>query len=159
MNSIANIFKLIISVSVISSLLLIFIDGTKLKDRVRFLSGVIILSLVLQILSPLVGELQKLITVFPSEDEAVQPSVDESKENVLKESARQMAIYLKSMLCGKFELPDEDVNVSVSLENENSSVKVKGVTVALTETHLNIASEISMYISSLMGTVCTVIEL
>ncbi len=159
MSNASGIFKLIILVSVISSLFLIFIDGTRIKERVRFLSGVIILSLILQMHSPLLSELEKLVNLFPSDEEIVTPSEDISKENILKESARQMAVYIKELVCGKFELPSEDVNVSVSLEIENDAVKVKGITLSLTETHLALSSEISKYVSSMMGTVCTVIEL
>ncbi len=159
MKNIEEIFKLIILVSVISSILLILIDGTKLKDKVKFLSGVIILSLIIQILSPLMTELEKLINIFPSDGDVFIPTESESEENILKESARQMAVYIKDLICGKFELPDNDINVSVSLENENGAVNIKGITVSITETHLSLSYEISNYVSSLMGTVCTVIEL
>ncbi len=160
MSNIAGIFKSIILVSIVSSLLLIFLDGNKLKDKVKFLSGVLIISLIIQMLSPLMNELQKLVNIFPSDGDYIdQPSDDISQETVLKECARQMSVYIKDMICGKFELTEDEIHVSVSLENKNGTVNVKGITVSITKTHLQLGHEISSYVSSLMGTVCTVIEL
>ncbi len=160
--NIASSFKALISLGIASAVVLMLFDSSRFRDRIKLLCGIMMLALIIQLLSPLTEEINKLVNIFPSEDkEDATPSDDmyESEENVIKESARQMASYIKMLLCGRYEISEDEINVSVLLEENDGSIDVKSITVSITENHMQKATSVSEYVSSLMGCKCTVIEL
>ncbi len=158
MSEIRVLIRAIIIIAFLSSILMLLLENSRFKDRLRLISGVMILLLAMQILSPIFSCLRDLADLFPNEEQQPEEGDSSYDESVLKESARQMAVYIKQLISSRFSISDEDLNVAVSLEEHDEKVNVKNITVSLSKNYWNIRSDIAKYVSDMMGCQCTVME-
>ncbi len=159
MNVLNDVLRSIISVSLISSLGLLFLGNSKFREGIKYLSGIVLLSLILQLFSPLISALTELTELSPDDVQSDSTQSDAEDDLLINESARQIAEYLKALISGRFDIPEEELNVSVLLLKNDDTVNIKSVSVGLFHMHIPRAAEISEYVSNVIGCECVVIEI
>ena len=150
--------KSLVYVSLICSLITLLFSKNRFIRCIKFISGIVMLTTTITVLSPLVKHLGYLI------DFDFNVSEEENADNVgddliINQSASYICEYVKTLIMQKYSIQSESLSVSVTLDtSDTQNVTVKNVTISFIKTDSSLYAEIARYVSDIVGCECTVIS-
>lgn len=120
----------LLSISFASSIILLLIPKSKLHKGVKIISSLLIISSILNVLSPLISIYSSVD--FNNSTTEINLENDEYSDELINKTGQQICIYTKEMLHTKFDIPLDALQVSATLEaNNENTVYLKMVSVRL----------------------------
>ena len=145
-----------VSVSIACSLLNLIIVRTRFSGVVKYITGIVLIFVVVTSLSPLFNAIFKITDI----NYDIPPIVEDSntEENIVHESAVYICKYTATLISQRFGIPDDQILVSVTLNKDDlSSIIIKNMLVTLPSKYSNKFLNVSDYISETLGCPVTII--
>lgn len=156
---ILNSIKLLVYISLASTLISVFTAKTRFCGSVRYICGICVLSALITVLNPLLRSVGGLVDIDLSYTEDIGDGNAASDKLVTEQSAVYICEYVKTLIAQKYSLSSEDISVSVTLDAENrENIIIKSITLSFKNTDETLYPEIARYISDTVGCECTVIS-
>ena len=147
-----------VCVSLACTLISLLMQNSVFKNAIKYVCGLCVLMSVISILSPVLKSIADLSVSFPDNGEDTEITDGVYNENVAVQSVRYICKYVKTAVAQRFDIESELITVSVTADTEGEDgIIIKSVTVALSSERTDVFSAVAEYVSSLVGSGCTVI--
>ena len=158
MESLFDISKELILISVVCSLLTMLFYRTALYQSIRFICALIIIAYMAQAFLPLYTAVGRLINAEYSYNAEEITDDKKTEDEYIERVSVGICKSVKSVICSRYEISEDDIKVSVTINNDDlQNIIIKNVTVTLEKTYSAISGEISKYVADMLGCGCTVI--